>query len=101
MLDIPESLIDDLKIIRADKIRIKLCFVSWQSPSDPISNWRTVRALSNDLSDYEIQDCIDKIIHEGRYIKYCKECEQYYINGHMFDSNLCQSCATIKTGIIY
>jgi hypothetical protein len=90
---LPKSLVDHLRVVRTDKIRIKLCFVSWPSPSDPVSNWRTIKALNGDLSDVEVQQYVDKIITQGRHIKLCKECYEYHVNEHMFDKDLCESCA--------
>ena len=77
MKQLPDSLVDYLRIEKTDKIRIKLCFISWPDPSVPVSSWRTIKTLNGDLLDIEVEHHVNKLIDQGRYIKLCKECVLY------------------------
>lgn len=101
MLSIPMSLKEYMKVERSDRVRLQVCFISWPNSSTPEPIWRTVRSLSKGAGEQEVQTAIDLLIQQGRFIKLCKACKQLNVNGHMFDKDLCQGCASDVLGVVY
>ena len=100
-MNIPVSLLDYMKVEITDKTRIKLCFITWPYSYEPKSTWRTIRALSKDASEVEVQQVIDEIIEQRWFIKRCEECNKLCVNGQMISTEMCQSCASSVFGVLY
>ena len=90
---IPDSLKDTMIFESTDKIRIKVCILTWTGPHHVETKWHTVKTFSKNISQDEIEQSFKEILNSQRFVKLCTSCKQYYVNGHMIDGKLCHSCA--------
>ena len=93
------------EFIRVEKaeseIKILVCMIEWESPSEPISKWVVATVLAAETSESGVEDTTIAILDDSRFFRICTECGERNPIGWMHDEQICQSCAEENHGVVY
>ena len=97
---LPETLDDELireftdALVLPDKIVLRVCWISWSSPSTAKLRWHTVANLPKDT---DVNEERRKLLGNKKYFAVCKECHERKPIGWMHSKEICQGCS----GVVY
>ena len=75
--------------------------VGWDGPHRPCMIWKVFRKWRHAPSAQRLAAAQQKALQESRFFKICFTCHERHNVGHMFDSEICQTCAERDLGIVY
>ena len=75
--------------------------VGWDGPHRPYIIWKVFRKWRHAPSAQRLAAAQQKALQESRFFKICFTCHERNNVGHMFDSEICQTCAEHDLGIVY
>ena len=91
-----------IKIARLDSsIEIRVAQVIWTEPHTPMTEWKLVKTLDQDVSDDEVCQAEEELLNDIKYFQTCKRCNELNPDGWMHSKDMCQSCAEKHLGIVY
>lgn len=98
-----EELVSDYTRARyaQNRVVVEVAQVDWLNPSQLILTWHSVFELPANSNAEEIEAARHKLLRRKKYFKICQECEERQPTGHMWSTEMCQSCASNNLGIIF
>ena len=86
---------------RPDGIAIRVCKITWASPSEPKTEWLTAAILPANATKADVVKARQDSLENKTYFAVCTECRARKPIGWMEDDNICQSCAQQNHGVVY
>lgn len=75
--------------------------VTWEGAHTPNLVWKVFRRWNSPPDASRIQRAKAAALRQSRYFRTCKTCYEVTNAGHMFDAEICQSCAERQLGVVY
>ena len=85
----------------AGRITVLVAILDWPQPSQPRTAWKPVRTLAAGSSEAGQTAARLDLLKDRRFFLICENCQKRQPKGHMFSSEICQSCASEEWGVVY
>ena len=93
-MDDPELLEEFIRVDRdADQVRIMVREIHWDGPHTPVSTWAICLELPTTATETEVTSATANILDDGRYVRFCPDCEQRKPAGWKYNDRTCHGCA--------
>ncbi len=86
---------------RRNSIEFRVKDIFRDGPAHPYSTWELSSRIDGPISEKQITDEIERILHNKRHFRTCEECGDLNPIGWMNDERICQSCAERNHGVVH
>lgn len=93
---------DEMRVVQEHgRTLLQIARIEWPSPSEPSVRWITWRSWIKVPSSARLAAAQARALRTPRFFRVCQSCYQRQNAGHMYDTDLCQSCASTELGVVF
>jgi len=97
-----ELIRDFMRLVESDEgVVMEVGVVEWDGPHTPTIRWRDFRQWRRVPNAQRLAAARQRALQDSRFFRVCQTCQECRNVGHMFNSNICQSCAERDLGVVF